>query len=48
MNQEKAQLIQIDIVRCSDREDCKTDDEEIYNYFAGRQMGIIKNQIRFD
>ena len=42
-DKENTQLIHIDIVKCTDRDDCKTDEEEIYNYFARMQMSLLKN-----
>lgn len=40
-------FLQIDIVKCHGRDDCKTD-EEIRSYFGLRQIYLIKNEIRFD
>ena len=43
----KGQVILINLLKCTDRDYCKSDDE-IMNYFAGSYLYVLSNQIRFD
>lgn len=47
LNSEKARLLQADIVKCIDKDYCKSD-EEIRDYFANMFILVLRNQIRFD
>ena len=43
----EGQIIYIDVIKCQDKKDCKSD-EEIKAYFGEKYMYILKNQIFFD
>ena len=46
-NSQTARMINVQLRKCRDRPDCKSD-EEILEYFRGRYIMILHNQIRFD
>ncbi len=46
-NSHKAQMLNVQLVRCHDRSDCKTD-AQITEFFKNKFILLVYNQIRFD